>query len=278
MDLSLIEGVLYGLLSGLADILPVSAQAHKLLLLKLFGMNSEPALLGLLIHIGIFAALYFSCQPQIVKILRARSLAKVPKRRRRRPLDTKSLMDYSLWKTMLIPIILGFLFYRKAAVIGKDLLWVSGFLFLNGLLLYIPQFLPGSTKDSRMLSRVEVLLMGLGGAAAVFPGISAIGAATSIANVCGVERSYGLSMALLMNLAVTAGLIIYDLIALFGSGIGILSFGILLGYILAAAAAFGGVVFGVKIMRNLAANSGFAAFAYYCWGGALFTFILNLMA
>lgn len=278
MDFSLIEGILYGLLSGLADILPVSAQAHKLLLLKLLGMGSEPALMGLLIHIGMFAALYYGCQPQIVKILRARSLARVPKRRRKRPLDTKSLMDYSLWKTMLIPIVLGFLFYGKTAVIGKNLLWVAGFLFLNGLLLYIPQFLPGSNKDSRMLSRVEGLLMGLGGAASVFPGISAIGAATSIANICGVERSYGLSMALLMNLAVTAGLIVYDVIAIVTGGIGIVSFGIVLGYILAAAAAFGGVLLGIKIMRSLAANSGFSAFAYYCWGGALFTFVLNLMA
>ena len=41
---------------------------------------------------------------------------------------------------------------------------------------------------------------------------------------------------------------------------------------------FGGVLLGIKIMRSLAANSGFSAFAYYCWGGALFTFVLNLMA
>lgn len=278
MDLGLFESALYGLFSGLTDILPVSAQAHKILLLKLFGVNSGPNLMELLIHVSILAALYYSCQPQIVKILRARNLAKVPKRRRKRPLDTRSLMDFSLWKTMLIPIILGFLFYRKASGLGSNLLWVAGFLFLNGLILYIPQFLPGSNKDSRMLSRVEGLLMGLGGAASVFPGISAMGAAASIANVCGVDRSYGLNMAMLMNLAVNAALIIYDVLAIISGGIGVLSFSIILQYILAAAAAFGGVVLGVRIVRNLVENNGFAPFAYYCWGGALFTFILNLMA
>lgn len=278
MDLSFVESILYGLISGLTDILPVSAQAHKILLLKLFGVSNEPNLMRLFIHLGILAALYYSCQSQIVKILRARSLARVPKRRRKRPLDTKSLMDFSLWKTMLFPIILGFLFYGKASGLGSSLLWVAAFLFLNGLILYIPQFLPGSNKDSRMLSRVEGLLMGVGGAASIFPGISAIGAATSIANVCGVDKTYGLNMAMLMNMAVSICLIVHDVIAIVTGGIGILSFGIVLQYILTAAAAFGGVTLGVKIMRNLVANNGFTPFAYYCWGGALFTFILNLMA
>ena len=48
--------------------------------------------------------------------------------------------------------------------------------------------------------------MGLGGVISAVPGISAIGTATSIASVCGVDRTYGLNMALLMNLAITAGL------------------------------------------------------------------------
>lgn len=278
MELSWYESVLYGLLSGLTDVLPVSAQAHKLLLLKLFGVSGEPSLMRLMLHLGILAALYYSCQSQIIKIMRAKSLARVPKRRRKRPLDTRSLMDFSLWKTMLLPIIIGFLFYEKAAALADKLVWVAVFLFLNGLILYIPQFLPGSNKDSRMMSRVEGLLMGIGGAASVLPGISGIGAALSIGSVCGVERNYALNMSLLMSIAVTVGLIVYDVMAIFSGGIGTMSFSILLTYILSAVAAFGGVMIGIKIMRNLAANSGFGIFGYYCWGLALFTFILNLMA
>lgn len=278
MDFSWYESLLYGFVSGLADMLPVSAQAHKLLLLKIFGVSSEPGLMRLLIHVSILGALYYNCQPQIVKILRAKSLSRIPKRRRKRPLDTKSLMDLSLWKTMLIPIILAFLFYEKASTLHSSLSLMAIFLFINGIILYVPQFLPGSNKDSRSLSRVEGLLMGLGGAASVLPGISAIGTATSIGSVCGVERSYGLNMALLMNLAVTVGLIVFDVLAIVSGGVETLSFGIVLSYILSAAAAFLGTTLGIKVMRGLAGESGFAFFAYYCWGVALFTFILNLMA
>lgn len=278
MDFTWYESILFGLISGLTDILPVSAQAHKLLLLKLFGVGAEPNLMRLLIHLGILAALYYSCQSQITRILRAKSLARIPKRRRKRPLDTRSLMDYSLWKTMLIPVILGYLFYGKAAVLNDRLIWVAALLLVNGLLLYIPQFLPGSNKDSRMLSRVEGLLMGLGGAASVLPGISGIGAALSIGSVCGVERNYALTMSLMMSIAVTVCRIVYDVMGIVSGGIGAFSFGILLACLLAAAAAFGGGMLAVKIMRNLAANSGFSVFGFYCWGVALFAFILNLMA
>ena len=45
-----------------------------------------------------------------------------------------------------------------------------------------------------------------------------------------------------------------------------------------AAVAFGAALLGVKLMRLLAANNGYTLPAIYCWGVAMFTFILNLMA
>ena len=278
MDLNWYESILFGLVSGISDILPVSAQAHKLILLKLFGLSQEPGLLRLLLHVSILGALYYNCLPQIVKILRAKSLARIPKRRRKRPLDTKSLMDFRLWQTMIVPVILAYLFYGKVSALHGSMSLMAIFLFLNGILLYAPQFLPSSNKDSRSLSRVEGLLMGLGGAASILPGISGLGTCTSIGSVCGVERSYGLNMALLMQLAVTAALIVFDVINIVSGGMESLSFLILLSYILSAAAAFFGTTLAIRFMRAMAAEKGFAPFAYYCWGVALFTFILNLMA
>ena len=278
MNLNWYESILYGLLSGLTDILPVSAQAHRVLLLKFFGMKGDADLLHLLIHLGIFAALYISCQQQIVRMSRARSLAKIPKRRRKRPLDTRSLMDFSLLKTMAIPVILSLFLYEKASSLGSKLFWVAILLFLNGIILYVPQFLPGSNRDSRTLSRVEGLLMGLGGAFSILPGVSAIGAATSIGSVCGVERSYSLNMALIMNMVINIGLIILDVMGIIANGLGDLSFIIAIRYIVSALVAFGGTMLGIRIMRTLTANVGYGLFGLYCFGLSLFTFILNLMA
>lgn len=278
MDLNWFESVLYGLFSGLTEILPVSSQAHDMLLLKMFGLRSIPILLQLILHLSIFAALYYTCMPHITKMIRAQNLARIPKRKRKRPLDVKSLMDFSLWKTMAIPVILSFFVYQKLESLRGNLLLMAIFLFLNGLILYIPQYLPSSNKDSRSLSRVEGLLMGLGGAASILPGISAIGGCISIGSVCGVDRKYCLSMALLMNLIVTAGLIVMDILAIAAEGVDSFSFRVLLNCLLSAVTAFLGTTLGVKFMRYLSDDKGYGFFTYYCWGLALFTFILNLMA
>ena len=278
MELSWVESCIYGLFSGLLDIVPVSAQAHSVLLLKFFGVKASSDFLNLLIHAAVLAALYYSSQTQLIRMKRARALARVPKRKRKRPLDVRSMMDWSMLKTMLIPAVLGVFLRKYTAGLQGKLMLVSLFLFLNGLILYLPQFFPTSNRDSRTLSRVEGLLMGLGGAVSAVPGISAIGTTTSIASVCCVDRTYGLNMALMMNMGIAAGLMVYDILSIAANGFGTLSFLILIRYLLSAAAAFGGAVLGIKIMRNLAVERGFSSFGVYCWGLALFTFILNLIA
>lgn len=278
MGFSWFESILYGIISGLTDILPVSAQAHKLILQKMLGINYEPVLMTLLIHLAVLAALYFNCTPMIVKISRALKLSRIPKKKRKRPLDTKSLMDFRLLRTMLFPIILAFFFYQKVASVQNNLISVACMVLVNGFVLYIPQYLPGSNKDSRMLSRVEGFLMGLGGALSVVPGFSGMAMILSVGSVCGIERSYGLSVALLMNMALLAGKIIFAIIDIFSGGIGVIDFAIFLNYLAASLAAFLGTTLGIRTMRYLASESGFGIFAYYCWGVALFTFILNLLA
>lgn len=120
--------------------------------------------------------------------------------------------------------------------------------------------------------------MGLGGAASVLPGVSAMGFSTSIASVCGVDRNYGLNMALMMNLFLTLGFIVHEIVGIAGNGAGTLSFMILLRYLFTALCAFAGTILGIKCMQRLAEEHGFAPFGLYCFGMALFTFILNLMA
>lgn len=278
MNLNWFESMLYGLFSGLTDILPVSAQAHKALMLKFFGIKGDMELLDLLVHLAIAAALYLNCRSQLLRMNRARMLARIPKKKRKRPLDVRSMMDLSLLKTILVPAFFGLLFYRQASGLKTNLMLLSLFLFLNGVALYVPQFLPGSNRDSRTLSRVEGLLMGLGGAVSVIPGVSAMGVTTAIGSVCGVERTYSLNMALMMNLFLTVGFLVYDIMGIAGSGLGVVSVSIILRYLFTALVAFGSSTLAIRLMRHLADSNGYSVFAFYCFGLALFTFILNLMA
>ena len=125
------------------------------------------------------------------------------------------------------------------------------------------------------MSMLDSMLMGLGGAAAVLPGVSSVGASVSIASVCGAERKFALELAYLSQMILTIGLIILDILALTAGKV-VLSLPILVCCGFAGLAAAIGTYFGMRVMRVLAANIGFGAFPFYCFGAALFSFMLYL--
>mgnify|MGYP000595966123 FL=1 len=277
MELNWLQSILFGLVSGAADIIPVSGQAHRLLLLKFFGVNQMPNLLALLLHLSVAAALYLSSQGQFVRMNRARALARIPKKKRKRPLDTRSMMDWSLIKTMLVPTVIGLLLNSRVRGWSVNMFLIAGMLFVNGLILYIPQFLPTSNRDSRTLTRLEGVLMGLGAGASVLPGISTVGIMVSIASVCGIERLYGLNMTFIVKLFFLIGLMVYDVLAIITDGLGGLTVMLLAQYLFTGLLSFGASMFAIRLLRRLAPEHGFHTFGVYCWGLALFTFILNLV-
>lgn len=278
MDLNGLQSLLFGFVSGLTDILPVSAQAHKAILLKLFGISGEPLILRFMIHLATFAGLYYCCQGHILRISRQRRLARIPKKRRKRPLDVRTLMDYKLLRMMALPVILSYFAYQKTSVWNHSLNWIALFVLVNAVIVYLPILMPSGNKDSRSFSPLEGLLMGFAGVTCVVPGISSLGATTTMLQLRGADRTFALNIALLLQMVVSAVMVVLDVVAMSNYGVGIVSFGAVAYCILAAAAAFAGVFLGIKVLRMLAVNIGFNMFAFYNLGLALFSFILFLTA
>ena len=275
--MNILESIVFGFISGLSDVLPVSSQAHKAIVLKIIGEHTENPVLRLFIHIAVLAAFYYSCANHIMRIMRQLRLSRIPKRRRKRPLDIQTLMEFRLVRTMIIPVVLSLLLYSRTSVWGMKLQLTALFLLLNGVILYLPNLLPTGNKDARSMSGLEGLLMGLGAAVSVLPGVSAVGGALSVASVCGAERRFAFNITCLLQMVLTVCLIGFDLVAVFAAGLGGMTLMMIIVYVLAAAAAFAGTYLGIRFMRILAVNIGFSVFAYYSFGAALLSFMLYLM-
>ena len=278
MELSFLQSLILGLISGLAEVLPVSAQAHRVVILKLLGLDGDSTVLRLMTHIGIIFALFLYSRAHIARMMRAQRLVRIPKNRRKRPLDTDALMDFNLLKFTLIPIILGVALYGNFMGLTRKLLWIAGLLLINGVILYIPQYLPGSNKASGALSRLDSLYFGLGGALGVLPGVSSLGSAVSIGSVRGMDMNRTLSLALLMIIPVHMGLAFMDLLTLLQAGAGSLTFGTVIFSAIGGAAAFLGVLVGIRLLKKIVENVGYSVFGFYSWGAGLMTFIIYLIA
>ena len=103
----------------------MSARAHSTLILKVLGAERISNVPVLLIHIAILAAIYISSRAELAKMSRARKMARIPKKRRKRPLDICSLMDSSFLFTMTIPVIVMDVLYNRISGISFSLLAIS---------------------------------------------------------------------------------------------------------------------------------------------------------
>ncbi len=273
--MSILKSIFFGLVMGLTRILPVSAGAHQQVLFRLFGVT-QGALLSLLCHVGILAALYWDNRVLLTRLSRERKLAAIPPRRRKRPLDTQILLDGRLARTAAIFSGVGVL---AAIFLGTfdSLPILAGMLFLNGILVLLPQFLPTANKDSRSMTRLDGILMGLGGALGAVPGFSQTGGVLTAAVARGADRTKALNWALLSAMGALVCLCVGDLYGAATQGVGTVSVTVLLGYLLSGGAAFLGAMAAMRMLRFLAVKQGFTGFAYYSFGASIFTLILYLI-
>lgn len=275
MEWTWLQSIGYGLISGFSEFLPVSAEAHRILFQRLTGAGNESLIFQLTSHMAILLALIISCQTQLVKLKRERKLMSIPARKRKRQPDMNAVCDLRLLKAAVIPSLLGFLIYLLMQEQGQRMWLLALLMIVNGIVLYIPQFLPQGNKSSQSVSRLDGLLIGLAGSLGVIPGLSRIGAAASVGRMRGVDSDYILGVCLILSIPALAVLIAFDIYSIIALAVSF-SFGMILKYLLTAVTAFIGAYFGIVLMRFLAVKVGFSGFAYYCWGGALFTFILYL--
>lgn len=269
------QSLIYGLLCGFTELLPVSSQTHGILLQCLFGISDLGGMLRIAVHLGVLLSLLLLYRPQIRRLNRERKIAAVPPRRRKRRPDPTTLLELKMLRTATVPMLLGFAVYPWVADQGQRLWFLGLALVLNGIVLYAPQFLPQANKDARNLSVLDSLLIGISGALAVIPGISRVGMLHSSATMRGTDRQYALQTTLLLCIAAIAIQIVIDLIYIFLSVSGV-TFAMMLCTVTACAAAIVSSYFSILFIRFLAVNAGLFGFAYYSWGAAMLAFILYL--
>ena len=118
--MNILQSLLYGLLSGLAEFLPVSAGAHQGILAKLFGLNSVHPLCTFFIHIACLAAVFISCSPMISRLQREFFLSVRPARGRKSR-DRRTAFDVRLLRIAVFPMLLGILLYGFTVKLANNL-------------------------------------------------------------------------------------------------------------------------------------------------------------
>ena len=188
----------------------------------------------------------------------------------------KRLIDLRLVKNALIPMFIGILVLTYVVGTNISLLWVSLFLLINGVILFIPERMIRANRDARTMSLFDSILMGVFNALSVIPGFSGIGCTTSVAISRGADSKKALDWALLLSVPAIILFMGIDFVGFFSFG-GFGSFwSNFLGYVLSAVGAYIGGYISILLIKFLAMRNVFSGFSYYCWGASLISFILYL--
>lgn len=276
MDWNVIYYLIYGLFAGLGELMPVSAPAHAYLVDLMTDLEAMHPLLLMMCHGMCLLAILIFFRGRIGHIIRETRIASQPVKKRRRQPDMTAVLDAKVILIGMIPMGIGILLSGITYGRFARLPMLSLTLLVSGIVLYIPQFLPGANKDSRSLSRKDGILLAFWSAFGLVPGMSRVGTMISCGLIKGCDKQYISDLTMLVSVPVLLGLIIVDAIMLI-AGNTVLDSEVLVYFIVAAVMAFVGAWLAMAIVRFVTVKSNFNGFAYYSWGLSLFSFLVYLM-
>lgn len=276
--MSFFGSIIYGIVSGLTEIFPVSAQANQMVLRQLFGVAQKEPIRDLIIHIAILVAIFLSCRGLFSKILRDQALARRMRRNPSQARALKGVYDMRLARSAAPVMMIGLFanlfftdFYDNRPLFCLILL-------VNGALTLIPTYMHQGNRDARALTGGDGFLIGLAAACSAIPGVSRNGAIMFMTLMRKADKQNAVTWSLLLAVPAMLVLIVMDFISIFTVGVGSISVLTLCGYLLSAVFSFIGAYFAVYTVKVIVARADYTGFAYYDFGLALLTFVLYLIA
>jgi undecaprenyl-diphosphatase len=251
--MSYLEALFLGALQGLTEFLPVSSSGHLVLAQALLGVKQPGVAFEVALHFGSWMAVVAFFHRTIIRLF-------------------CSLFDSTLKqeRAMIGLLLLGSVPAGLVGLLLKDSiegafsspLLTSVFLIVTGLLLFSSHFITKGNSPVRVRSSI---IMGLGQALAVLPGISRSGSTIVFGMASGVEPAKAAEFSFLLSLPAIGGAMILnakELSALNAAAAGPYLAGTAASFILSLAAVYSVLA----IIRR----GRFSWFAYYCFAaGAL---------
>lgn len=264
------QALLLGLVQGLTEFLPVSSSGHLMIARELFGVDGEGFLdFTVTVHFATVLSTLVVFRKPIAALLRDLFRFKL-----------NDGTDY-IWKLCLsmIPVaVVGFFFKDEVeALFDGGLRTVAVCLLVTAALLAFSDLLGGKLpvrgNYRNGISWWQALLVGLGQACAVAPGLSRSGTTIATGLISGVKREGMAQFSFLMVLVPIIGEQMLDLLkgssAAAGTGVG--SLALLCGF----AAAFISGLLACSAMVALVRRSRLCWFSIYCAVVAVLIFVLG---
>lgn len=263
-----LSSIFLGLVQGVAEFLPISSSGHLSLFQQFFGLVSDESMFfDVLLHLGTLIAVFVYYWKDILGLILAAVdlvaclFSKRRRRQRKRIPPDGRLVLMILVGTLPLFVILPL--KDKIESLYGSTLFVGFALIVTGCLLFFSDRIARGKKGPRTASYLDALLVGVGQAVAVAPGISRSGASISVGMMRGLHRRFAVRFSFLLSIPAVLGANILSIGEAVQEGI---DTSLLPAYIVGTIVAAVSGYFAIRLVNILANKGKFGSFAYYCWG------------
>lgn len=209
--MDLIQAIVLGILQGVTEFVPVSSSGHLVLVPWLLGWAEPGLVFDTVVHWGTLVAvlLYFWRDWWTLITAWFRGLVRW---------DWQDKNARLMWLLILgtIPaMVIGLLLEDLFESLFSQPVWVSLFLFVTAGILIVSERLASRNRSVDQLRSIDALLIGLGQAAAIAPGISRSGSTMAVGLLRGLDRAAAARFSFLLSTPIILGAGALQLLDLF---------------------------------------------------------------
>lgn len=264
--MSIVSAILYGIIQGLAEFLPISSSGHLAIAHGLLGaanLDTDYFTFDILLHLATLVAVLIVYYKDIFPLIPAffRVIGKIfrGKFRLSECDDNEKMLIYLVIATL--PLVAAVFLNDKVEALAQYVKVVGAILIVNGVVLFLSDRIGKGNKELSDVKPKNALVVGLCQLCAILPGLSRSGSTITGGRLCGFTREFAVKFSFILSIPAILGANIFkipDLIEnpipaseLPAYGLGML-----------AAAVTG--IFAMKLLVYVSKKSNFRIFSLYC--------------
>lgn len=199
--MTIIEAIIYGLIQGLSEFLPISSSGHLVLFSKFLSYDGNFILFSVLLHLATLLAVVIYFRKEVVELIK-------------KPFSKDAVLLY-IATIPTVLIVLLFKGFVEDSFSGSLLPFC--FIF-TAVLLLISQIL--SKQNNKPITKKNAFIMGIAQGIATLPGISRSGSTICTGLILGQDKEKTAKFSFLMSIPIILASMAYELLKVFKFGAG----------------------------------------------------------
>jgi undecaprenyl-diphosphatase len=253
--MSIFQALILGIVQGLGEFLPISSTAHLIVTPWLLGFKDPGLGFNLALHWGTFVAVIYYFRTDVRDLIRGfwHSLFKSTRN------FENNIYQKLSWLLVLASVpgaLIGKLLQEQAEHAFRNPLLIAVTMSSFGIIILLADWFGEKTKNLDRITKLDALLIGLGQALAIIPGVSRSGSTITAGLILGFKREDAARFSFLMSIPIIFGA---GLVGLNSGFSGASLTNILVGFISSAVVGF----LSIKYMLRYLAKHDYKIFTWY---------------